>query len=78
MKPIHKRFRIDPNLRVDSELRDKLSYRSVDVLQWCVYAVVVGVVCGTIAAAFGMVIDAATSSNNRSSFSEQIPMLSPA
>ena len=60
MKPIHKRLRIDPNLRVDSELRDKLSYRSVDVLQWCVYAVVVGIICGTIATAFGMVIDAAT------------------
>ena len=60
MKPIHKRLRIGPNLRVDSELRDKLSYRSVDVLQWCVYAVVVGIICGTIATAFGMVIDAAT------------------
>lgn len=60
MKPIHKRLRIDPTLRVDSELRDKLSYRSVDVLQWCVYAVVIGILCGTIATAFGMVIDAAT------------------
>ena len=60
MKPIHKLLRIGPNLRVDSELRDKLSYRSVDVLQWCVYAVVVGIICGTIATAFGMVIDAAT------------------
>lgn len=46
--------------RIDPELRDKLSYRSVDVLQWCVYAVVVGAVCGAIAAAFGLVIDAAT------------------
>ena len=60
MKPIHKRLRVDPHLQVDSELRDKLSYRSVDVLQWCVYAVVVGILCGVIAVAFGMVIDAAT------------------
>ncbi len=46
--------------KTDASLRDKLSYRSVDVLQWCVYAVVVGVVCGAVAAAFGMTIDAAT------------------
>jgi H+/Cl- antiporter ClcA len=42
------------------KLRDTVSFRTVDVLQWCVYAVVVGMICGTIAAAFGMVIDAAT------------------
>ena len=42
------------------KLRDTVSFRTVDVLQWCVYAVVVGVICGTIASAFGMVIDAAT------------------
>ena len=35
------------------------------MLQWCVYAVVVGVVCGTIAAAFGMVIDAATAARQK-------------
>ena len=42
------------------KLRDTVSFRTVDVLQWCVYAVVVGILCGTIAAAFGMAIDAAT------------------
>ena len=42
------------------KLRDTVSFRTVDVLQWCVYAVVVGVICGTIAAAFGLLIDAAT------------------
>ena len=47
------------------KLKDTLSYRTVDVLQWCVYAVVVGVVCGTIAAAFGMVIDAATAARQQ-------------
>ena len=35
------------------------------MLQWCVYAVVVGVICGTIAAAFGMVIDAATAARQK-------------
>ena len=47
------------------KLRDTVSFRTVDVLQWCVYAVVVGVVCGTIAAAFGMVIDAATAARQK-------------
>ena len=47
------------------KLRDTVSFRTVDVLQWCVYAVVVGVICGTIAAAFGMVIDAATAARQK-------------
>ena len=47
------------------KLRDTVSFRTVDVLQWCVYAVVVGVLCGTIAAAFGMVIDAATAARQK-------------
>ncbi len=60
MTPKKRRLKAGPRLPGGSELRDKLSYRSVDVLQWCVYAVVVGIICGTIAVAFGMVIDAAT------------------
>ena len=47
------------------KLRDTVSFRTVDVLQWCVYAVVVGVLCGTVAAAFGMVIDAATAARQK-------------
>ncbi|MBR5640942.1 MAG: chloride channel protein [Firmicutes bacterium] len=47
------------------KLRDTVSFRTVDVLQWCVYAVVVGVICGTIAAAFGLVIDAATAARQQ-------------
>ena len=47
------------------KLKDTLSYRTVDVLQWCVYAVVVGIVCGTVAAAFGLVIDAATAARQK-------------
>ena len=47
------------------KLKDTVSFRTVDVLQWCVYAVVVGVVCGAVAAAFGLLIDAATAARQK-------------
>ena len=38
----------------------KLSYRTVDVVQWCLFAIVCGAVCGAVAAVFGFTIEAAT------------------
>lgn len=40
-------------------LREKISYRSVDVLQWCVYALAAGICCGAAASVFGLAVERA-------------------
>ncbi len=48
-----------PNRRI-SKVGRAVSYNMIDVAQWCVYALVIGAVCGAVAAVFGFTIEAAT------------------
>ena len=43
-----------------AKLRKKLEYRSIDVLQWCAYSVLVGIIAGGAGCLFGLAIDKAT------------------
>ena len=47
-------------LRKAQKIGDQVSYNSVDVLQWCVYSIVVGILVGAVSASFGKAIDTAT------------------